>query len=175
MESTVIILWKTLAKLSAGKLLQGWGPTTATTAAMRAFAAGLGRATNSRGTLFAATPLRRISANSEPRTSHEAGMFSRGQTFILRSLTSTTKAVQPAAASAVDAQPGLAPPPLPHGRGDLTPAIRCFFDATEHDHPVLAVDLSVVEWGYRALASALPNTDIYYAVKANPAGEILDR
>lgn len=67
------------------------------------------------------------------------------------------------------------PAQLPHARGDLTPAIRGFFDATDHDFPVLAVDISVVEWGYRALASALPKTDIYYAVKANPAGEILDR
>ncbi|MFO7484205.1 type III PLP-dependent enzyme [Oceanibaculum nanhaiense] len=41
--------------------------------------------------------------------------------------------------------------------------------------PFLVVDLDVVEENYRALASALPNAKIFYAVKANPAPEILNR
>lgn len=41
--------------------------------------------------------------------------------------------------------------------------------------PFLVVDLDVVEENYRALASALPNAKIFYAVKANPAPEILKR
>src|SRR3546814_17766068 len=53
-------------------------------------------------------------------------------------------------------------------------AIRRFFAETPHDRPVLAVDLSVVEWNYRSLALALPDTEIYYAVKANPAPELVD-
>ena len=98
----------------------------------------------------------------------------------MRGLSTATKPVlQHAALADVDVRHDpdyfAAPPELPHARGDLTPAIRGFFDTTDHEFPVLAVDISVVEWGYRALASALPNTDIYYAVKANPAGEILDR
>lgn len=59
-------------------------------------------------------------------------------------------------------------------RGEPTDAIRRFFAETPHDHPLLAVDLSVVEWNYRSLASALSETDIYYAVKANPEPELLD-
>ena len=41
--------------------------------------------------------------------------------------------------------------------------------------PFLVVDLDVVEENYCALASALPNAKIFYAVKANPAPEILKR
>lgn len=71
--------------------------------------------------------------------------------------------------------PLVAPTVLPHARGDLTPAIRQYFDNNAHDFPVLAVDIGVVEWSYRALESALPMTDIYYAVKANPAPELIER
>src|SRR3546814_9963472 len=59
-------------------------------------------------------------------------------------------------------------------RGEPTEAIRRCFAETPHDRPVLAVDLSVVEWNYRSLALALPDTEIYYAVKANPAAELVD-
>jgi ornithine decarboxylase len=66
-------------------------------------------------------------------------------------------------------------PAAPAPRGEVTDAIRAYFAATPHEHPVLAVDLSVVEWNYRALARALPDTAIYYAVKANPARDLVDR
>ena len=66
-------------------------------------------------------------------------------------------------------------PAAPLPRGDVTEAQQAFFAATPHEHPVLAVDLSVVEWNYRTLAQALPETAIYYAVKANPAAGIVDR
>lgn len=39
--------------------------------------------------------------------------------------------------------------------------------------PCLVVDLDVVRENYRALHDSLPQADIYYAVKANPAPEIL--
>lgn len=69
----------------------------------------------------------------------------------------------------------IAPPAvLPHARGDLTPAIKEYFETTPHDFPVLAVDTTVVEWGYDALSAALSRTDIYYAVKANPLDEVID-
>lgn len=41
------------------------------------------------------------------------------------------------------------------------------------DLPCLVVDLDVVAEKYRSLATLLPNVGIYYAVKANPAPEIL--
>ena len=41
------------------------------------------------------------------------------------------------------------------------------------DSPCLVVDLDVVAEKYRALAGLLPKVDIYYAVKANPAPEVL--
>jgi ornithine decarboxylase len=40
--------------------------------------------------------------------------------------------------------------------------------------PYLAIDLDVVANNYRVLATQLPTTQIYYAVKANPAPEILE-
>ena len=40
--------------------------------------------------------------------------------------------------------------------------------------PYLAIDLDIVADNYQALASQLPTTQIYYAVKANPAPEILE-
>jgi ornithine decarboxylase len=39
--------------------------------------------------------------------------------------------------------------------------------------PFLVVDLDVVAARYRALAAALPQVDLHYAVKANPAPEVL--
>lgn len=76
----------------------------------------------------------------------------------------------PASKPLLSLVPAATPP-----RGEVTDAIRAYFAATDHAHPVLAVDLSVVEWNYRALARALPETAIYYAVKANPADGVVDR
>jgi ornithine decarboxylase len=47
----------------------------------------------------------------------------------------------------------------------------------EHGHdegPCLVVDLDVVRENYNAFAKALPDTRVFYAVKANPAREVLD-
>ncbi|MBU0724459.1 MAG: type III PLP-dependent enzyme [Alphaproteobacteria bacterium] len=41
--------------------------------------------------------------------------------------------------------------------------------------PFLVVDLDVVEENYRALTAALPDAKVFYAVKANPAPQILHR
>lgn len=76
----------------------------------------------------------------------------------------------PAARPTLSLVPATVPP-----RGEPSEAIRRFFAETPHEHPVLAVDLSIVEWNYRSLALALPDTQIYYAVKANPADELVDR
>ena len=40
--------------------------------------------------------------------------------------------------------------------------------------PCLVVDLDVVRDNYHAFARALPDTRVFYAVKANPAPEVLD-
>ncbi|MBI5645269.1 type III PLP-dependent enzyme [Candidatus Kaiserbacteria bacterium] len=39
--------------------------------------------------------------------------------------------------------------------------------------PFLVVDLDVIKQNYRALRSALPATQVYYAVKANPAPDVI--
>ena len=57
----------------------------------------------------------------------------------------------PASKPLLSLVPAATPP-----RGEVTDAIRDYFAANAHEHPVLAVDLSVVEWNYRALARALP-------------------
>ena len=51
--------------------------------------------------------------------------------------------------------------------------IARFFEERRPQTPCLVVDLDVVEKNYHALADALPDARIYYAVKANPAPEIL--
>lgn len=43
------------------------------------------------------------------------------------------------------------------------------------DTPFLVLDLSVIEKHYLELKQGFPNTDIYYALKANPANEVIDR
>jgi len=58
-------------------------------------------------------------------------------------------------------------------RGRSTPAIDAYFAGRPHEHPVVVVDSTVVEHHYHALSTALAGTDIYYAVKANPAEGIL--
>ena len=41
------------------------------------------------------------------------------------------------------------------------------------DGPCLVVDLDVVRDNYKAFAKALPDSRVFYAVKANPAPELL--
>ncbi len=54
-----------------------------------------------------------------------------------------------------------------------TDRIRAFIAERRPEGPCLVVDLDVVRENYLAFARALPDTRIYYAVKANPAPEIL--
>ena len=56
----------------------------------------------------------------------------------------------------------------------MTDRIRDYLRANPSDAPRLVVDLDVVERNYEAFAHALPDTRVFYAVKANPAPEILD-
>jgi ornithine decarboxylase len=49
-----------------------------------------------------------------------------------------------------------------------------FIDKSEIQTPYLVMDLNIVATNYRALAAQIPTAEIYYAVKANPAREILE-
>ena len=55
-----------------------------------------------------------------------------------------------------------------------TERIAEFFRTRRPDGPCLVVDREVVRDNYTAFRRALPNSDIYYAVKANPAPQILE-
>ena len=56
----------------------------------------------------------------------------------------------------------------------MTDRIKEFLARNREDGPRLVVDLDVVRENYLGFASALPDTRVFYAVKANPAPEILD-
>ena len=55
----------------------------------------------------------------------------------------------------------------------MTDRIRQFLRRHREDGPRLVVDLDVVRSNYNAFSKALPDTRVFYAVKANPAPEIL--
>ena len=55
----------------------------------------------------------------------------------------------------------------------MTDRIFRFLDEHRPETPCLVVDLEEVENNYRRLAAALSDAKIYYAVKANPAPDIL--
>jgi ornithine decarboxylase len=56
----------------------------------------------------------------------------------------------------------------------MTTRIRDFLRSRREDGPCLVVDLDLVRDNYNAFAKALPDTRVYYAVKANPAPEVLE-
>jgi len=55
----------------------------------------------------------------------------------------------------------------------MTERIREFLKNRVNDGPCLVLDLDVVRENYTAFAKSLPDTRVFYAVKANPAPEIL--
>ncbi len=55
----------------------------------------------------------------------------------------------------------------------MTNRIRDYLRRHPGDGPRLVIDLDIVRENYTAFVKALPDTHIYYAVKANPAPEIL--
>src|SRR5919205_2165211 len=55
----------------------------------------------------------------------------------------------------------------------MTERIREFLRHRREDGPCMVLDLEVVEDNYEKFARALPNTRVFYAVKANPAPEVL--
>ena len=56
----------------------------------------------------------------------------------------------------------------------MTDRIREFLRGRREDGPCMVLDLDVVRDNYSAFAKALPDTRVFYAVKANPAPEVLD-
>src|SRR5690606_35874215 len=63
-------------------------------------------------------------------------------------------------------------PPAVLGK-TMTDRIREFLRNRVEDGPVLVVDLDVVRDNYNSFAKALPDSRVIYAVKANPAPEVL--
>src|SRR5687768_4771957 len=55
----------------------------------------------------------------------------------------------------------------------MTERIRDFLRNRREDGPCMVLDLEVVRDNYAKFARALPNTRVFYAVKANPAPEVL--
>lgn len=55
----------------------------------------------------------------------------------------------------------------------MTDRIRQFLETRRPEGPCLVVDLDVVRQNYQAFANCLPETRVFYAVKANPAPQIL--
>src|SRR3954454_22601820 len=55
----------------------------------------------------------------------------------------------------------------------MTARIRDFLRQRTDEGPCLVVDLDVVRDNYQTFAKALPDTRVFYAVKANPAPEVL--
>jgi ornithine decarboxylase len=56
----------------------------------------------------------------------------------------------------------------------MTERIREFLRNRREDGPCVVVDLDVVRENYENFAHALPDTRVFYAVKANPAPEVLN-
>ena len=57
----------------------------------------------------------------------------------------------------------------------MTARIKDFLERERPPTPCLVVDLDEVEASYKALSEAMPLARIYYAIKANPAKQILER
>ena len=55
----------------------------------------------------------------------------------------------------------------------MTARIREFLRTRREDGPCVVVDLDVVRDNYEAFARSLPDTRVFYAVKANPDPQIL--
>ena len=56
----------------------------------------------------------------------------------------------------------------------MTDRIRDFLRTRREDGPILVVDKAIVRDNYMSFARALPDTRVFYAVKANPDAQILE-
>lgn len=64
---------------------------------------------------------------------------------------------------------------LPDERGGLPPKIARYLETADLPSPCLVVDVDIVAHNYAELATSLPDARLFYAVKANPADEIISR
>ena len=64
---------------------------------------------------------------------------------------------------------------LPAERGGMPPRIARYLETADLPSPCLVVDLDLVAHNFMALARALPTARVFYAVKANPAREVVAR
>lgn len=64
---------------------------------------------------------------------------------------------------------------LPTERGGLSPRIARYLETAKLPSPCLVVDVDIVEHNYAGLTRALPEAAVFYAVKANPAHEVVKR
>src|SRR4030088_3040822 len=75
------------------------------------------------------------------------------------------------------AQTSALNPPTAGESTQMTARIREFLkprrESGTDEGPVLVVDLDVVRTNYQNFAKALPDTRVFYAVKANPSPEVL--
>lgn len=64
---------------------------------------------------------------------------------------------------------------LPAERGGLPPKIARFLETADLPSPCLVVDVDLVAHNWLELSRSLPQARVFYAVKANPANEIVAR
>lgn len=101
------------------------------------------------------------------------------QSRVLKGVTMIVPQVGEAARALADAQikPQLTlvpdtPVQIAHG---VPPRIAAYAAAHALPSPCLILDVDIVEQAFHGLSAALPDAHIYYAVKANPAPEVLAR
>src|SRR4029077_17299514 len=76
-------------------------------------------------------------------------------------------------ANVAGGSPGGAPPCRIGSKVEMTARIREFLKHRKDEGPCLVVDLDVVRENYLSFAKSLPDSKVFYAVKANPAPDIL--
>lgn len=64
---------------------------------------------------------------------------------------------------------------LPDAQGDMSDRIAKYIETHAMPSPCLVVDVDIVEHNYFVMTNAMPLAKVYYAIKANPAKEILTR
>lgn len=65
--------------------------------------------------------------------------------------------------------------PVPDAIRAISDKIADYLETTPLDRPRLVLDLDIVERNYRALEDAFGGSRVHYAVKANPAPEVISR
>jgi ornithine decarboxylase len=88
-------------------------------------------------------------------------------------VTGSAHAPQPELPQEVHLEAAAVPRIPDRERVEMTARIREFLKNRTDEGPCLVVDIDVVRENYLSFAKALPDTRVYYAVKANPAPEII--